>query len=56
VAPAVAGTAPATFTITAIAINTQVKDTQCFKFTVDQTGQQNSLDSSGANTNATCLN
>jgi type IV pilus assembly protein PilE len=56
VAPAVAGTAPATFTITANAISTQLKDTQCLTFTVDQTGQQNSLNSNSVNSNATCLN
>lgn len=55
-APAVIGTDPATFTITATAVNTQAKDTQCSTFKVDQTGQQNSFDASGANSNATCLN
>jgi type IV pilus assembly protein PilE len=55
-APAVAGTTPATFTITATAINSQVKDTQCRTFTVDQTGLQASADANAVNTNATCLN
>jgi type IV pilus assembly protein PilE len=50
-------TAPAaTFTITARAIGTQVKDTQCQTFTVDQTGFQASADANAANTTATCLN
>jgi len=52
----VAGNVPATFTITATAVNTQLKDTQCQTFTVDQTGKQASLDANGANSNATCLN
>jgi type IV pilus assembly protein PilE len=55
-APPVVGTAPAKFLITATAINTQLKDTQCLSFTVDQTGQQSSFDSNGAPSNATCLN
>jgi type IV pilus assembly protein PilE len=52
----VAGTVPATFTITANAIGTQLKDTQCQTFTVDQTGLQASADANGVNSNATCLN
>jgi type IV pilus assembly protein PilE len=55
-APPVVGTAPAKFLITATAINTQLKDTQCLSFTVDQTGLQSSFDSNGAPSNATCLN
>jgi type IV pilus assembly protein PilE len=39
---------PATFQFTAEAINAQVKDTQCAKFTVDQSGSQGSLNSAAA--------
>jgi type IV pilus assembly protein PilE len=39
---------PATFQFTAEAINAQAKDTQCAKFTIDQSGLQGSLNSSAA--------
>jgi type IV pilus assembly protein PilE len=54
VAPAAAN--PPTFTITATAINSQTKDTQCATFTVTQTGQQKSYDSANADSSAVCLN
>ena len=48
-----AGT-PASFVITATAINDQLKDTQCRTFTVSSNGTQTSQDSSGTDTTATC--
>jgi len=54
VAPAAAN--PPTFTITATAISSQVKDTLCAKFIVDQTGKQSSQDSSGVDSSTQCLN
>ncbi|MDB6089133.1 MAG: putative 4 fimbrial pilE-related [Gammaproteobacteria bacterium] len=55
---AATATAPATFTATAtpIAGSGQDKDTQCASFTVDSTGKQSSLNSSGADSTATCWN
>jgi len=54
VAPA--GANPATFTVTATAINSQLKDTACAQFIVNQTGKQSSLNSAGADSTAQCLN
>ena len=54
--PAAVPPVPAGYTITATAIGTQVKDTSCASFTVNQIGQQSSLDSGGANSTATCWN
>ena len=45
---------PAGYVITARAIATQVGDTGCETFTVDQTGAQRSTDSGGADSTATC--
>jgi len=42
------------FTITATAIGTQLRDTTCKTFQVDQTGTQTSTDASGADSTATC--
>jgi len=53
-APAPVGTNPPTFTVTATAINSQTGDTQCASLTVDNTGRQSSLDSSNADSTATC--
>lgn len=47
---------PPGFTVTATAINSQLKDTNCAKFMVDQTGQQSTKNSAGADSTATCLN
>jgi len=47
---------PPGFTVTATAINSQMKDTSCAKFIVDQTGRQSTKDSAGADSTATCLN
>jgi type IV pilus assembly protein PilE len=44
-----------TYTITATATGTQLKDTACKTFTVDQLGQQTATDSSGTAT-TTCWN
>lgn len=49
-----AGANPPTFTITATAIGSQTGDTSCASFTVDNTGRQSSLDSSGADSTTTC--
>jgi len=47
---------PPTFTITATAISSQVKDTLCAKFIVDQTGKQQTKNSADADSTAQCLN
>ena len=49
-------TAPATFTLqaTPLAGSTQLKDTNCQTFVVDQTGKQTSLNSGGADSTTTC--
>jgi type IV pilus assembly protein PilE len=49
-------TTPGTYTlqITPTAGSTQVNDTSCQLFQVDQTGKQTSLDSGGADSTATC--
>jgi type IV pilus assembly protein PilE len=44
------------FTATATAINSQLDDTQCRSFSVDQTGQQKSFDANGADSSTVCLN
>lgn len=54
VAPA--GANPATYTITATAINSQLKDTACQQFIVDQTGKQSTKNSAGTDSSAQCLN
>jgi type IV pilus assembly protein PilE len=54
--PVVATAPAATFIITARVAGTQVKDTQCQTFTVDQTGQQASFDANGVSSITTCLN
>jgi type IV pilus assembly protein PilE len=48
--------APATFTATATpsAGSTQLKDTNCQTFQIDQTGKQTSTNSSGADSTSTC--
>jgi type IV pilus assembly protein PilE len=43
-----------TYVITATAINQQLNDTSCFSFSINQLGQQSSLDSGGGNSTATC--
>lgn len=47
---------PPTYTLTATPVTGkgQENDTQCASFTVDQTGTQSSLDSSGNNSTSTC--
>ena len=50
-----AGATP-TFTVTATAINSQLKDTACAKFIVDQTGKVTSQNSAGTDSTAQCLN
>jgi type IV pilus assembly protein PilE len=45
---------PATFTITAVPIGTQVNDTPCASFTVTSTGSQSALNSGGADNTAAC--
>jgi type IV pilus assembly protein PilE len=45
-----------TFTFTATATGGQAADTKCKTFTVDNTGAQTSLDSSGNTTSDTCWN
>ncbi|HUI61075.1 MAG TPA: type IV pilin protein [Steroidobacteraceae bacterium] len=47
---------PAGYSITATATGTQVNDTSCASFTVDQTGKQSSLNSGGADSTSTCWN
>ena len=49
-------TTPGTYTlqITPTAGSTQLKDTSCQTFQVDQTGKQTSLNSGGADSTATC--
>ena len=42
------------YTITATATGSQVKDTACASFTINQIGKQSSLDSGGADSTATC--
>lgn len=49
-----AGANPPTFTLTATPINSQASDTQCASFTVDNTGKQSALNSSNADSTATC--
>jgi type IV pilus assembly protein PilE len=53
-APAAAN--PATYQITATAINSQLKDTACATFVVDQTGKQRTTNSAGTDSSAQCLN
>ena len=53
VAPA-AGAVPASFLITATAINAQTADTACQTFTLDQIGTQTALDSGGVNNSTVC--
>jgi type IV pilus assembly protein PilE len=53
-APAAAN--PPTYTLTATAINSQLKDTACQKFMVDQTGKLTSQNSAGTDSTAQCLN
>jgi type IV pilus assembly protein PilE len=48
------GTAPPSFTITATATGGQAADTSCASFSVNQLGQQTSLDSSSASSTTTC--
>ncbi|HEY3786434.1 MAG TPA: type IV pilin protein [Steroidobacteraceae bacterium] len=48
--------APAQFTVTATALGTQLKDTNCKTFTINQLGQQSSTNSAGADSTATCWN
>jgi type IV pilus assembly protein PilE len=48
------GTAPPSFTITATATGGQAADTSCASFSVNQLGQQTSLDSSSALSTSTC--
>src|ERR1700759_3658934 len=55
---AATATAPASFTATAtpVAGKGQDKDSQCASFTVDSTGKQSSLNSSGTDSTSTCWN
>jgi type IV pilus assembly protein PilE len=45
-----------TFTATPATGSSQVSDTKCASFSVDQTGKQTALDSSGADSTDTCWN
>ncbi len=47
-------TDPPTFTVTATAIGSQLDDTACRTFTVDNTGLQKAYDASGNDNTATC--
>jgi type IV pilus assembly protein PilE len=47
-------TAVATFSISAVPIGNQTKDTKCASFTVTSAGLQTSLDSGGADSSSTC--
>jgi type IV pilus assembly protein PilE len=47
---------PATFTVTATPVGTQVADIQCASFTVNQLGRQSALNSVGVDATATCWN
>jgi type IV pilus assembly protein PilE len=51
---ATTSTALATYTITATAINDQLKDTQCRSFQVTNSGTQTAADSASAANNNTC--
>ncbi len=44
------------YSLTATATGVQVKDTNCASFNVNQTGKQSSLNSSSADSTATCWN
>jgi type IV pilus assembly protein PilE len=58
-APTAAAVGVAAFfsaTATPIAGTTQAKDSQCASFSVDSTGKQSSLDSSGNDSTSTCWN
>ncbi len=48
------GTTQASFKVVATTFGTQVKDTQCNTFTVDQTGTQSSTAVGGANSTSSC--
>lgn len=53
--PAFVGPAGApSYIVTATAVGTQVRDSACASFSVNQIGQQTSVDSGGANSTATC--
>ena len=54
VAPAPVGTAPWAFTLEAEPIGTQLNDTSCRFFYVDNTGRQWSTDAGGSDTTSTC--
>ena len=47
-------TTPATYSITAVAVGDQLKDTQCASFTITSSGLQTSQDSSNQDTSAVC--
>jgi type IV pilus assembly protein PilE len=49
-----AANAPATFSVTATAVGSQLKDTACQTFTVTSTGQQTATNSGGADATAVC--
>jgi type IV pilus assembly protein PilE len=51
---AASATAAAGYTITATAIGDQLKDTDCYQFTVTQTGTHTSVNSANADSTATC--
>ena len=58
-APTAAAVGTAAFfsaTATPVAGTTQAKDSQCASFTVDSTGKQSSVDSSGNDSTSTCWN
>lgn len=50
----VAGGAPASYTLTAQAVGDQAKDTSCFTYTYTQAGVQQTVNTGGADTTATC--
>ncbi len=51
---AASATAAAGYSITATAIGDQLKDTDCYQFTVDQTGKHTSINSANADSTTTC--
>lgn len=52
--PAAAPPVLAGYTVTATAVGTQLKDTPCRSFSVNQIGQQTALDSGGGNADTAC--
>ncbi len=49
-------TTPASYAITAVAVGDQLKDTQCYSFTITSQGVQSSVDNLGNPTTSVCWN